>query len=76
MAYDLFLQDGRVWFHAEGDAGPIESALRRLTSARRPLSRHWPDAYLVAFAEVAGLTLVTFDRALRRMGDGNTLLLS
>jgi predicted nucleic acid-binding protein len=32
--------------------------------------RVWIDAYLLAFASVAGLKLVTFDRGLRSRGTG------
>ena len=34
----------------------------------------WMDAYLAAFAETAGLTLVTFDRALAGKVKGAMLL--
>jgi len=75
-AYDLFLRDERVSFHIEADPGQVESALRKLTSTGRSASKQWPDAYLAAFARVAGLTLVTFDRGLRQMGAEGALLLS
>jgi toxin-antitoxin system PIN domain toxin len=75
QTYDSFLQDQRVAFHEEDDPEQIESALRRLTSNPRSLSQQWPDAYLAAFARVSELTLVTFDRGLRRMSPGNTMLL-
>jgi toxin-antitoxin system PIN domain toxin len=74
QTYDSFLQDERVSFHPEADPEQIDSALRRLTSSRRS-SQQWPDAYLAAFARAAGLTLVTFDRGLRQMAAGNTVLL-
>lgn len=73
--YDAFLQDERVSFHAEAEPEQIESSLRRLTANSRSLSQQWPDAYLAAFARAAGLTLVTFDRGLRQMAGGNTMLL-
>jgi len=75
LVYDSFLQDDRVAFHIEAEPEQIELAFRRLTSGGRSLSRQWRDAYLAAFARVAGLTLVTFDRGLRQMATGNTLLL-
>jgi len=75
LTYDSFLQDQRVSFHTEADPEQIESALRKLASSGRPFSKQWPDAYLAAFACVSGLTLVTFDRALRQMAAGNTVLL-
>ena len=74
--YDSFLKDERVSFHAEADPEQIDYAFRNLTSSGHSLSQQWPDAYLAAFARVAGLTLVTFDRGLRRMAPGNTVLLS
>jgi toxin-antitoxin system PIN domain toxin len=74
-AYDSFLRDERVSFQAEADPDQLESSLRKLTSGRRSFSKQWPDAYLAAFARVAGLTLVTFDRGLSRMAVGNALLL-
>jgi toxin-antitoxin system PIN domain toxin len=73
--YDSFLQDERVSFRIEADPEPVESALRKLTSNNRSPSQQWPDAYLAAFARAAGLTLVTFDRGLRQMASGNTVLL-
>jgi uncharacterized protein len=75
LTYDSFLQDERISFHTEAEPEQVESALRRLTSSGRSFSQQWPDAYLAAFARVAGLTLVTFDRGLRQMAAGNTMLL-
>lgn len=74
-AYDLFLQDERVSYQEESDGEQVEAALRKLTSGRGSSSKQWPDAYLVAFAHVAGLTLVTFDRGVRHMAAGEALLL-
>lgn len=74
--YDLLLQDERVSFQEESDAGGVESVMRKLTSARYSSSKQWPDAYLVAFAQTAGLTLVTFDHGVRQMAGGGALLLS
>ena len=74
-AYDLFLRDERVSFHNETDPDQLESAFRRLACGGRSFSQQWPDAYLAAFARIAGLTLVTFDHGLRRMAAGNSVLL-
>jgi toxin-antitoxin system PIN domain toxin len=74
--YDLLLSDERVSFLPEPEHGQLEVTLRKLTSATRASSKQWPDAYLVAFAGVAGLNLVTFDRGLRQMGGETALLLS
>ncbi len=73
--YDQLLNDEYVFFLPEPAHEELESALRQLTSNRNPNSRQWPDAYLAAFAQVADLTLVTFDRSLSRMIPGNALLL-
>jgi uncharacterized protein len=75
QTFDSFLKDVRVSFHDEADPEQIESIFRGLTTSGRSFSQQWPDAYLVAFARAAGLTLVTFDRGLRRMAAGNTVLL-
>lgn len=75
QAYDSFLWDERVSFHTEADPDQIDYVFRKLTSSRRSPSQQWPDAYLAAFARVAGLTLVTLDQGLRRMAAGNTVLL-
>ena len=60
--YDAFLRDERISFHPEADPEQVESVFRGLTSGRQSSSKQRPDAYLAAFARVAGLTLVTFDR--------------
>ena len=62
-AYDVWLQDDRVDFLDE-PAG-IERRFRSATQLRRAAPKDWADSYLVAFAGVAQLTLVTFDGALR-----------
>jgi toxin-antitoxin system PIN domain toxin len=53
------------------DIGP---AFRNRTFAAEPAPKTWMDAYLAAFAETAGLTLVTFDRALAGKAKGAVLL--
>jgi uncharacterized protein len=40
----------------------IEGAWRGLTAIRTTGNNFWTDAYLAAFAEISGFTLVTFDR--------------
>ncbi len=59
--YDGMFGDARVRFFPE-PAG-LESHWRQATRHRRTGPNFWTDAYLSAFAAVAGLTLVTFDRA-------------
>ncbi len=42
----------------------IETIFRRMSDRDEVSTKLWADTYLAAFAETAGLTLVTFDRAL------------
>ena len=60
--YEEWLAGGRAVEKAEPVG--ILPAFRARTSAGTPAPKTWMDAYLAAFAEVAGLTLVTFDKAL------------
>jgi uncharacterized protein len=68
-AWDLW---GRVWadtrivFLPEPDDIEKEFRSRSRLSSRSP--KVWADAYLLAFAAVAGLKFVTFDRALKSHG--------
>jgi toxin-antitoxin system PIN domain toxin len=62
-AYDQWHQDPRV--ELADEPAEIEARFRALTRLRRPATRDWADCYLAAFATVAKLTLVTFDRGLR-----------
>jgi uncharacterized protein len=71
--YDRLLDDERISFHSESDPEHVNLILRRLTSGRGRSSKQWQDAYLAAFAEMAGLTIVTFDRSMRQMA-GSVLL--
>ncbi len=75
IVYDLLLGDWRVQFQSEPDADAVESRLRSLTATNQFAPQQWPDAYLAAFAGAAGLTLVTFDRALSKLAGGDVLLL-
>ncbi|MFN0167363.1 MAG: TA system VapC family ribonuclease toxin [Bryobacteraceae bacterium] len=75
-AYDLLLGDERVVYHPEPDAGELDRQLRLLTSKAQFSTKDWPDAYLVAFAITGGLTLVTSDRAMKKMAEGPCVLLS
>ena len=69
---------GRVWadtriaFLPEPDDLEKEFRSRSRLSSRSP--KVWADAYLLAFASVAGLKFVTFDRALKAHG-ANLLVL-
>lgn len=61
--YDTWAKDDRVIL-VEEPMG-IETAFRRLSQSQHPSSKSWADAYLAAFATVAGMSLVTFDRGFR-----------
>jgi toxin-antitoxin system PIN domain toxin len=52
----------------------VDAAFEQLTSADSSSPRVWADAYLAAFAELARLTLVTFDKALAKKARGALLL--
>ena len=43
----------------------LERRFRSMTRLRHPAPKNWADSYLAAFAGVAQLTLVTFNRAMR-----------
>jgi len=60
--YDDWLVDDRVLFLQEPP--DLENPFRSLTQLRRAAPKDWADSYLIAFAEAAGLQLVTFDRAM------------
>ena len=61
--YDRWLDDARVVFLDEPVG--LEQAFRSHSRRRIPAPKEWADAYLLAFAAVSGLRLVTFDQALR-----------
>ena len=52
----------------------VDSALKRMITGCATTPNLWSDAYLAAFAETAGLTLVTFDQALAGKVKGAILL--
>ena len=52
----------------------IDSLFRQHTHRNESSTKQWADGYLAAFAEAAGLTLVTFDRALAGKVKGAVLL--
>jgi uncharacterized protein len=70
--WDRLAADERTAFLAEPES--IEAAFRYRSSLRRASPKVWADAYLLAFAAMTGLQLVTFDRALRL--HSNVLVLS
>jgi toxin-antitoxin system PIN domain toxin len=70
--YEEWLAEGRAVLQIEPTG--IEPAFRARTLASEPAHKTWMDAYLAAFAEAAGLTLVTFDRALAAKVEGSIIL--
>lgn len=60
--YDRWVDSGLAVMASEPPH--IEADLRLTTSTPMRSPKAWADAYLAAFAESAGLTLVTFDKAL------------
>jgi toxin-antitoxin system PIN domain toxin len=66
IAWDVLAADSRLVFMAEPTDLEIEFRSRSRFPSRSP--KVWADAYLLAFASAAGLTLVTFDRTLRPRG--------
>jgi len=64
--WDQVWADTRVAFLPE--PANLEKQFRSYSRLSSPSPKVWADAYLLAFATVAGLKLVTFDRALRSRG--------
>jgi len=64
--YDRFFKDDRLEFVPE--PAEVEARLREQASGRTASPKLWADAWLLAFAQAAGGTLVTFDRALVARG--------
>ena len=70
--YDRWFEDSRVFFLEE--PANLEKMFRGIPKQTRPAAKDWADSYLLAFAETADLSLVTFDRAIKQK-DGSVLLL-
>lgn len=70
--YDACVADGRTLFLEESPT--IEVRFRAFTQEERASPKDWADSYLLAFASEAGLTLVTFDRALQKKSKEAVLL--
>ena len=60
--YDRWMTDTRMTFLVEPPG--LEALFRGHSRGKTPTPKNWPDAYLVAFASAAKLTLVSFDRGL------------
>jgi len=61
-AWDQLAADSRIAYVAEPPGLDQEFRARSRLNSRSP--KVWADAYLLAFAAAAGLTLITFDRSL------------
>jgi toxin-antitoxin system PIN domain toxin len=72
QAYDTLILDGNARMMAEPLL--IEQSFRRFSGLDTSSPQHWADSYLAAFAEQAGLKLVTFDKALAARTKGAILL--
>lgn len=64
------LEDERISFTST-EPPSLDAAFERFTSGRVFTPKLWTDAYLSAYAQTSGLTLVTFDRGFRQF-DGLT----
>lgn len=62
--YDRIAQETNILFATE--PSDIEDEWRKLAPAGDSGPNLWTDAYLAAFAQLTGYTLVTFDRGFRR----------
>jgi uncharacterized protein len=71
--YDTFLSDPRVTFADEPTN--LEAQWRVFTQSQSYSPQVWNDAYLAAFALVANLELVTFDKGLARYPNVNCRIL-
>ncbi len=69
--FDQWLDDPRVIFLNEPEG--LEQILRMHSRRPHPAPKDWADAYLLAFALVSGVRLVSFDQAFR--GKAKTLVL-
>ena len=64
--WDRVCADDRVKFLHEPE--DLEREFRLRSRLHSPSPKVWADAYLLAFAAVAGLELVTFDKAIKSPG--------
>ena len=71
--YQRIRQDSRVHFLSE-PAG-LEQQWRRFSSQPQPATNLWTDAYLLAFARLRDLRVVSFDKGFERFTDPQTLVL-
>jgi toxin-antitoxin system PIN domain toxin len=70
--YDDWLENGRAAFVEE--PASVDPTFRSLSQSIHSAPKDWADSYISAFAQVAGLQLVTFNQALQRRTGGSLLL--
>jgi predicted nucleic acid-binding protein len=75
-AYRRWFEDGRVGFLSEPAASDFEHVFQAASLRARPATELGADAYLAAFARIAGLRLVTFDRSFPKLAGLELDLLS
>jgi toxin-antitoxin system PIN domain toxin len=61
---DRLFEQAKAIFEPEPE--DLEEVWRGLTDTSKPQTNFWTDAYLAAFAQATGCTLVTFDRGVSR----------
>ncbi len=71
-AFDVLVADPRN--RMIGEPAGIDPSFRLHTDSKLAATKQWADGYLAAFAETAGVQLVTFDRALAAKVKGVVLL--
>ena len=71
--YAQIMQDPRVTFF--GESSGLEAEWRSLTQSPSSMSSDWTDTYLLAFAKVDGLTIVSFDQAFKTVTDPPVIIL-
>jgi predicted nucleic acid-binding protein len=72
--YRRWLADDRVEFRPEPSGSHLDERLKKLSSGPFSSPNLWTDAYLAAFADSSGLTLVTLDKALAKLAKQALLL--
>ena len=72
-AYEAFIADDRIIFQAEPPG--LSPIWKKLAARRTSSPKLWMDAYLAAFATVAGAQLVTTDKAFSQFPGLDVLLI-
>jgi toxin-antitoxin system PIN domain toxin len=70
--FDLLVTDPRN--RMIGEPAGFDPVFRQQTGSQQAATKQWAGGYLAAFAETAGIQLVTFDRALAGKVKGAVLL--